>query len=356
MEITPETTLEAGLRSRGHEVTTLSHYDDADFDAFDVVHVHHLSYGAVRMAANCSRVPFVFTAHDARRMNGQPQRFLERLAMRYVFSRADAVVALSTLEARYQRRAYPLRGAIDSTIPNGIDADLYKYTRGNAAGNGRPWQLLFVGQLIPLKGVDLLLRAVALLPPAVEINLVYHHGALEAELDALAASLNISDRVRFLGKRSPVQLAALYQTSDLLVLPSASEALPSVITEAMLCGLPFVATAVGGIPEQAGGFGMLVWKRDAAEFARAIQHVLTNYDRFARTGEAMSRQARERFSISTMAERHLELYERLAASHRPPRRSAARYAALNTTVRLSLMAHSNLGKRNNASHQTAAAG
>jgi glycosyltransferase involved in cell wall biosynthesis len=336
IEITPETTLEAGLRARGHQVSTLSHYDTADFDSFDVVHVHHLSYGAVRMASSSARVPFVFTAHDTSRMCGLRTGLLHDAAMRYVLSRADAVVALSGREAAFQDGAYRLAGAIHETIPNGIDAERYRFARENTAGQGRPWQLLYVGQLIPLKGVDLLLKALALVPLPVELKLVYQVGALESSLKALAGSLGLLPRVAFLGKRSAAELAALYRASDLLVLPSASEALPSVVSEAMLCGLPFVATARGGIPEQAGGFGFLLDRRSDRDLAAALRHVLENYASFARTGEAMSLRARERFGISRMIQRHLEVYGRVAHSAAPPRRHRRPLAALNTLVRYSL--------------------
>ena len=76
-------------------------------------------------------------------------------------SRADAVVALSKAEANFQQRNYQLAGAMHTVIPNGIDATNYTYARNNAAGKGRPWQLLYVGQLIALKNVDVLLRALA---------------------------------------------------------------------------------------------------------------------------------------------------------------------------------------------------
>ena len=338
IEISPETVLEDGLRSAGHEVTALSHYDESSFASFDVVHVHHLSWGATRLASDRSRVPFVFTAHDATRMCGYRQPPARRAAMRYVFSRADAAVALSSLEAAFQRSAYRLDGAVHATIPNGIDAGLYSFKRENSAGHDRPWQLLFVGQLTPQKRVDLILKALPLLPSNVELNLVYQSVALENELKTLARDLQVSHRVHFLGKRGPAQLAALYHTSDLLVLPSAWEALPSVISEAMLCGLPFVATAVGGTPEQANGFGLLLEKCGAPELASAIQHVLRDYDSFARAGEAMSIQARKRFGIANMIERHLELYQRVAASTASPRRNSARHAVLNALVRYALLA------------------
>jgi glycosyltransferase involved in cell wall biosynthesis len=340
IDISPETVLEAGLRSAGHEVTALSHYDDGSFDPFDVVHVHHLSWGATRLASDPSRVPFVFTAHDTTRMCGFSQPFTRRAAMRYVFSRADAAVALSGLEADFQRGAYRLGGALHATIPNGIDADLYSFKRENSAGQDQPWKLLFVGQLTPQKRVDLLLKALPLLHPDIELTLVYQNVALENELKTLAEALDVSRRVHFLGKRNPAQLAALYHASDLLVLPSAWEALPSVISEAMLCGLPFVASATGGIPEQANGFGVLLEKRNETELAKAILRVLTHYEEFARTSQAMATQARERFAIPKMIERHLDLYRRVTAAAKVPRRHALRYAALNAAVRQALRWHS----------------
>jgi glycosyltransferase involved in cell wall biosynthesis len=337
--ITPETNLESGLRTAGHDVTALSHYDETDFSRFDVVHVHHLSWGAARLACDPSSVPFVFTSHDASQMCNFKQPFSRKQAMRYVFSRADAVVALSDLEAAYQRDGYRLQGAIHATVPNGIDADLYAYRRTNSAGRGAPWQLLFVGQLTPQKRVDVILKAFALLPRGIELSLVYQTPALEPELRALAQSLGIEERVHFLGKRGPEQLAALYQSSDLLLLPSAWEALPSVISEAMLCGLPFVASTVGGIPEQANGFGLLLDRPNDADLAMATLRVLDNYSEYAATGEAMSRHARDRFAIPRMVERHLVLYERVV--QRPiPRRHSLQNAPLNSAVRFALR-HSN---------------
>jgi glycosyltransferase involved in cell wall biosynthesis len=335
IQITPETTLETGFRAAGHQVTTLSHYDGGDFDRFDVVHVHHLSYGALRLASDDSRTPFVFTAHETCRMCGLPQPLAQRAAMRYVLSRADGIVALTQCEAGFQRSAYRLNGAVHATIPNGLDAERYPFRRNNSAGDGRPWQLLYVGQLIPLKGVDLILRALASLPLKIELTLAYQNDQLEDELKRLASSLGIADRVQFRGKQRPAELAMLYQASDLLILPSASEALPSVLIEAMLSGLPFIATTVGGIPELANGFSLLLEERTPATVAQGIGYMLDNYERFAATGGAMSNYARERFAISKMIDLHVALYQRVAAIGRP-RRHSTRFGVLNGVVRHSL--------------------
>src|SRR5437016_12870663 len=127
--------------------------------------------------------------------------------MRYVLSRADGVVALSTAEAGFQKRNYRLEDAAHTTIHNGIDANIYQYRRENIAGRGRPWQLLFAGQLIPLKGVDILVNALALLPDDIELTLVYQNNSMERELRELASRLGLKERVRVRGKRTPAELA-----------------------------------------------------------------------------------------------------------------------------------------------------
>lgn len=312
VKATPETTLEDGFRAAGHQVCTLSHYDDVDFSAFDITHVHHLSYGALRMAADPTRCRFVYTNHDASQMNGFPLSLPQRLSLRYVFSRADAIVSLSEAEAGFQRSHYPTAGAELSTIVNGIDPTLFSYSeRQPLPASNQPWRILFAGQLIPLKGCDLLLRALAQVAHPFELSLVYQNDSLKKQLMDLAAQLGIAAQVKFLGKRDPQQLAHLYRKSHLLVLPSATEALPSVLTEAMLCGLPFVASRVGGIPEQSAGYGILLAQRSPENIAQAIRRVLDNYPQFVERSAAMSAHARQQFSITSMIQRHLELYETL---------------------------------------------
>jgi len=331
LKITPETTLETGFREAGHEVTTLSHYDEADFGKFDIVHVHHLSYGALRMAGDPSSTPFIFTPHATSHMAAGSLSRTRRVAMRSVFSCVDAVVSLSNMEAEGARHAYSFGGAVLTAIPNGIDVTKYNYRRDNRAGQGAPWQILFSAQLIPIKRCDVLMRAMASLPHDCELTLVYQNPQIEKELMAYAASIGLAKRVHFRGKVDPQELAALYQKSDLLVLPSETEALPSVITEAMLCGLPFVASAVGGIPEQANRFGVVLEDRSMEKIAEAIANVFDNYARYQADGEAMSQYARDTFAIPKMISRHLTLYEKMMGVS--PRRHAAKFSASRTLAR-----------------------
>jgi glycosyltransferase involved in cell wall biosynthesis len=333
VHVTLETNLETGFRAQGHQVKTLSHYETIHAEDLDVVHVHHLSYGALRMATDRTHVPFVYTSHDGPAMSGLLS-VSRAHAARLVFSRADAVVASSQSEACFQQRAYPLDGAMHSVIPNGIRTEHYQYGRRNSAGRGQPWQLLFVGQLIQEKRVDLLVRALALLAVPTELSLIYQTRVLESSLRELARQSGVAERVHFLGPRSPAELNALYQSSDLFVLPSAADALPSVITEALLCGTPVVATDVGGIRDQLNGYGRVVTPGSAEELAGAIQHVLEHYAEFASQGEAMSRYARESFSTESVARRHLELYEALIDQKKPRRRQSISRVPLNVMLRM----------------------
>jgi glycosyltransferase involved in cell wall biosynthesis len=331
---TPETTLEYGLREAGHQVTTISHYDAVDFARLDIVHVHHLSYGAVRLASSSSQTPYVFTAHDLSQMNGAPLSVARRLAMQYVYTTADGVVSLSQREAEFQRKTYSITGARQMTIRNGRDSRIFQYRRNNTRGVGRPWQILFVGQLIPLKRCNVLFHALSRIGREFELSLVYQNPQMEDELRALAVTLQIASRVHFLGKKQPDELAEMYQSSDLLVLPSSTESLPSVLTEAMMCGLPFVASAVGGIPEQTAGFGTLLEVVDADSLRAAITKALDEYGALHADSERMSAYANETFSIGSMVRQHIALYSELCG--KPPRRKRNSLSPVHAVTRMAL--------------------
>jgi glycosyltransferase involved in cell wall biosynthesis len=327
---TPETVLAAGLRERGHEVTVRGHVGPFDFRNLDVLHVHHLAYGAVAAACSRADVPFVFTSHWF-----QPCSWSRRLAMRYVMSRVDASVVLSETERAWQRRTYPHASARQHVIPNGIDEAVFAYSPPVERQDGEPWRLLYVGQLSRFKGVDFLLRAIAMLDPSlpVELSLAYHVDTEEQELRREAARLGLTG-VRFLGARSPGQLAELYALAHLFVLPSITgEALPSVVSEALFVGRPVVATDVAAVKEQVGSFGRIVAPRDSSALAAGIGDVLGNYEHFAARSSAASREAMRRYSVTAMVDAHERLYEELVHD---ARRTPLRRELLDAPLRAGL--------------------
>ena len=334
LQVTPETLLEHGLLGRGHSVTTFGHYAPIDAKQFDLVHVHHLSYGAIRLATDNTDVPFLYTSHAGAAMSKSETSLARQIAARFVMSRVDALVALSRAEADFQERSYPLAGALHVVISNGVDPTNFTYARDNDAGRHRSWQLLYVGQLIALKKVDVLLRALAKLEQPTELTLVYQNAALEVPLQKLAEELGLSERVHFLGFRPPRELVTLYHRADVLVLPSAAEALPSVVTEAMFCGTPVIATNVGGVREQLGGYGVCIPPERPDELVAAISHVIDHYERLAAQSEAASVYARERFSIKNMVDRHLELYTNLLRRNGPRRRHTPLCIPVNAVMQV----------------------
>lgn len=322
---TPETVLSRELRLRGHEVVTYGHHGPFDFHGFDVVHVHHLSWAAVSAAAYARQVNVAFTPHL---QMVTPARWP---AMRYVIDRVDATIALSATEAAWQQAKFPTVAGRQHIVANGIDANVFPFSTPEPPGPGEPWRLLFVGQLISLKGVDVLLSALTLGAPLrnATLDLVYQVDHDEQKLRAQAETLGV--RVRFLGARRPEEVAQLYRDSHIFVLPSiGGEALPSVISEAIFTGRPVVATDVAAVREQVGAFGAVVAPGEPAALADGLARVMEGYSSFRRSARSASERAVGRYSIKAMIDGHEALYAGLGG-HQMTR--SAPGAALDLAVR-----------------------
>jgi glycosyltransferase involved in cell wall biosynthesis len=175
-------------------------------------------------------------------------------------------------------------------------------------GAGDRFVALVVAFLIPLKGVDVALRAVAELPEDVELW-VAGGGPEEAALRGLARSLGVEGRVRFLGPQSRVE--PFMQAADFLICPSVwGEAAGLVNLEAPSCGLPVVASRAGGIPEfiEEGRNGFLFPPGDHRALAQRLHCLIEDRP----TRDAMSRAARadalKRFSAASRLDENLNLF------------------------------------------------
>ncbi len=333
--VTPETVLLEGFRKAGVRVHAVGHAGFQPSDEYDVVHVHHFGRAALKMAASGTRAHTVFTGHNGMIATGWERSRLRRYTFQYVVDRSDAIVALSRAEARYFGGV--TRPDKVHVIPNGIPADVFRAT-GDLAK--RPdttrYDLLYVGQLIECKGVGVLLDAMPRLRRArdVRLRLVYHNAELEAALRQQARELGVAEHVQFVGIRGPRELAEEYHRADALVLPSFAECLPSVVTEALLCGTPVVAAAVCGVPEQVGPHGLTVPPGDAEALADAIERVLAERPRWQARAGQMRAYAAETFRPETMVAQHLALYRALLERSREPARRRA--AWLDPAMRLAV--------------------
>lgn len=172
-----------------------------------------------------------------------------------------------------------------------------------------------VARLERVKSVDVFLRAAAMIAddrPGARF-VVAGDGPLRAELEALARSLGLGDRVAFLGWVEPA--SALIGQLDVCALTSASEGMPITVLEAMALGVPVVATDVGGVREAVdhGRTGLLAPAGGVRAVAEAVSRLLGDEDLRARMGDAARERAAAEFSVESMREAHLEAYAELLA-------------------------------------------
>ena len=187
----------------------------------------------------------------------------------------DAAVSCSRFNARTVAARY---GFTPEVVFNGIDTTLFRPVTPDAElrqryGN-RPL-LLYVGRLMPWKGVDGAIRALASIPNAV--LLIVGAGQECENLERLAAELGLQDRVYFPGPLDRAALPRLYSSADLLLATSfASETFGIGPVEAQACGLPVVASRWGGFPEVVddGRTGVIVPPRDPDALAAAVNALL----------------------------------------------------------------------------------
>lgn len=174
-------------------------------------------------------------------------------------------------------------------------------------------RLVFVGRLVPQKGLDVLIRSLAVLHPAEWHLMIVGDGPLRAELQELVRNHGLEPRVTFYGARPWQDIPGLLAVSDLFVYPSRWEGLGLSIVEASACRLPVVATDVGGIPEVVlgGVTGLLVPPGDPEALASALAQLLDDPVRRREMGEAGRVVVEEKFDIRKIAAQAKGIYEQL---------------------------------------------
>jgi teichuronic acid biosynthesis glycosyltransferase TuaC len=252
----------------------------ADFP-FDLIHAH-FTYPDGVVAAHLARqyvVPLVITEHNpwGPWMTRYPS--VCRRAMDAARQSASFIVVSEYVRRTVEQFAGTMPNL--SVIPCGVDGSVF--TIPAAPPTRDPNQILFVGAIRHVKGVDLLLRALRLLHDrGRETRLVIVGEAFygsyqqdERRLKTLVEELGLGDVVRFVGKQVPPELVQTMQKSAVLVLPSRAESLGMVLVEALACGTPVVATRCGG-PEEIVNerVGVLVQPEDPEALARGLEQVL----------------------------------------------------------------------------------
>jgi glycosyltransferase involved in cell wall biosynthesis len=272
----------------------------------DLVHAHWWVPGglATRLADRAGR-PFLVTLHGtdvalARRVPGG------KLLMRWVLHRATTVTAVSSSLAATAARITGRRTADIAVEPMPLSPAAPPAHRAPREG------AVFVGRLTAQKHVADLLEALALLSRRGEAPhlTVVGDGPERAALERRAASADLAGRVSFTGMVPPDAVAAQLVGKRVCVLPSVDEGLGLVVAEALVAGVPVVATRSGGIPDLLDDpeSGALVPPADPAALADAIQ-LVANDDRYLAGAARAGRALLARLSPDAVAERFEQVYD-----------------------------------------------
>ena len=274
----------------------------------DLLHTHLVHadvYGSI--AARVTGTPFVSTRHNDDRYLLGPFRYLDR-----AFARdAERIVAISDAVRGFLERAGHDAAKL-TTIHYGLDDLPAAPSSPTPAEAGIPAEAplaLAVGRLIEQKDHPTLLRAFARVRdehPDARLAIL-GSGPLEAETRGLAASLRLADAVTLPGR---TEIRDWLERADVFVHTSRWEGFGIVLLEAMLAGLPVVATRVSAVPEVVaeGETGTLVEAGDVEAVARELAGLLGDPERRRRLGEAGRARARIEFSVARMVERTIALY------------------------------------------------
>lgn len=287
----------------------------------DLVHTQ-LEFSNIlgNFAAKLLRLPTVSTIHTMPRQDmGRKMKLHQTLEMMSLRFFCDKVISVSEEARLFHLKIGQFLPHKIQTIYNGIDFSNFSEldivseaasVRNELALPVEAKLLTTVAVLRELKGIQFMLRAL----PAVldKYSNVYYlivgSGAYREALERETDNLGIKSHVIFLGKRSDIP--RLLAATDIFILPTLTEALPTVLAEAMAAHLPIIACKVGGVPEMVMDEvnGILIPPEDPPALSNACVSLLSDLDRGKTMGEAGWRFASQKFNIQMQVEQLKNLY------------------------------------------------
>jgi D-inositol-3-phosphate glycosyltransferase len=302
-----------------------------DGRSYDLVHSHYWLSGWVGQTLKTAwQVPHVIMFHTLGEVKNrhhlnerEPDHRIhdERLVAHEV----DRVICASQGEKEMIVSLYGVPSQRITVVPCGVDTDVFRpldraSIRRNLGVAANEQVVLFVGRIEPLKGIDVLLRAVSHLDGRFRVLVIGGDGkdvARKSELAALAAELRIAAKVTFLDAVPHDDLPLYYNAADICVVPSYYESFGLVAVEAMACGVPVIASRVGGLKEtvQDGQTGYLIPWLCPEPFAERLELLLNNEPMRLSLGRG-ARAAAERYHWSEVAARVEDVYHDLVSQYR----------------------------------------
>jgi glycosyltransferase involved in cell wall biosynthesis len=253
-----------------------------------------------------------------------PQRFaatqhVPQRLLRSLLQLPDVVIVIAREQLEAYRKFVPEQALL--ALPNGIDLNPYRNGLRSPPDPQAPLRLIYLGRLDRQKGLDETLQGLALArAQGVAATLVIAgSGPDEAQLKELAARLELSDAVSFVGPVFDAEKRRHLDAADVLMLPSYTEGLPYALLESMAAGVPAVATPVGGIPDivEDGVHGVFVPVRDAQAIGRALIRLGNDRSLVADMGSACRQRVARFYTVERLADDLGQLYRGVSAEQNP---------------------------------------
>ncbi len=268
------------------------------------------------LGAKLARVPGVV---HAERGTVEDKKF-NILLQRFLWGFADKVLSVSEAHRKKVTNIIRFPHEQIKAIVNGVDTERFfpnpeikERMRKTLGLKKKSICIGTVGSLRLVKNQSLLINACSMILDHfehVEV-LIVGEGPLEPKLIQEVQTLGLSEKIHFAGAQP--NIPEILNALDVFVLPSLSEGMPNVVLEAMACGLPVIATAVGGTPEvvEDGKSGILIASEDELHLVQALREMIQNHEKRLAFGIEGRRRVLSRFSLKKMVLEYQELYESL---------------------------------------------
>jgi glycosyltransferase involved in cell wall biosynthesis len=255
-----------------------------------------------RLKQYCKRLAIIDHSSGAGPAPGGFKGLLRKLRGRRVGHIIDAIVCVSEFNAKRDIERVYLPASKVHVVPNGIDIARFPFVEKH----NHPISIVFAGQLIEEKGVDLILDACRQITDLAFTVHIAGAGPLRSTLEATAPS-----NVTFLGQVS--DMAKIYGSADIVIVPSRwAEAFGLVVIEAMACGAAVIASDAGALPEVVGDAGLIFRTGDVQDLASKLRTLLSDAALRKTLAQVGRRRVEESYQLHTCVARHLDLLDRIA--------------------------------------------
>lgn len=281
---------------------------------FDIIHIFFgMPTGFLSFHPQMKKTPFVISAGGSDVPWFNPTRFqmlyhLLTPVVKNIWARSGKTVANSAFLRDLILRHSPELDA--GVIPNGIDIETFTPPPLPA----EPGTLLYCGRLVPHKKADVMIRALALLPAKARLILA-GDGAMRPELEALASSLGVADRVEFCGWVDFAKMPDLYRRAHIYLQISEVEGMSNSVLQAMACGLPAILSRNGAAGYAGGDNAQFLDEVTPQTVAKAANAYMADRALYA-AHSAKARAYAEKSGWAEVARQYLAEFEKIIARRR----------------------------------------